>query len=385
MMQATLTPNEEFIFDWGDGNTESIFGTMSTIYVDYDYPDAEEYTVTVTAVTDRGRVFMVGVEGMMVKSIDVTKLPHLDILGVAENQITSLDLSGNPALRIISADNNPLGSLDVSANPQLSTISCFNAQLTELDVRSNPQLMFLLVENNLLTSLDLSANPMLFSLFVENNRLTSLDISASQMMQHGGTVICYGNHISLSCLYAISEIIPTPYSKQLGPQTLIPIDLEEVVVVDFSSQASFGDVDTDFVVMKGDAIAIIDVDYEINGGVIEFLTNGVYTVIMSNEAIVSDASYPATVTVEITVDNAGIGTTNVSGIVVYPNPFRDEINVSASELVKSVQIMDVSGQKVKEVIFDGAPISTGDLATGIYFVIIETVTGTKSVHKMIKN
>jgi hypothetical protein len=358
---------------------------MGTIYVYYDYPDAEEYTVTVTAVTDRGRVFMVGVEGMMVKSIDATKLPHLDILGVAENQITSLDLSGNPALRIISADTNPLGTLNVSANPQLSTISCFNAQLTELDVRSNPQLMFLLVENNLLTSLDLSANPMLFSLFVENNRLTSLDISASQMMQHGGTVICYGNHISLSCLYAISEIIPTPNTKQLGPQTLIPIDLEGVEV-DFSSQASFGDVDTDFVVMKGDAIAIIDVDYAINGGVIEFLKNGDYTVIMSNEAIVSDASYPATVTVEITVTGVGsIGTTNVSGIVVYPNPFKDEINVSASELVKSVQIMDVSGQKLKEVIFDGAPISTGDLATGTYFVIIETVTGTKSVHKMIKN
>jgi hypothetical protein len=49
-----------------------------------------------------------------------------------------------------------------------------------------------------------------------------------------------------------------------------------------------------------------------------------------------------------------------------------------------VQITTLTGQNVKEVIFNGKTISTGDLASGIYFVTIEGYNGEKGVYKMIK-
>jgi hypothetical protein len=73
-----------------------------------------------------------------------------------------------------------------------------------------------------------------------------------------------------------------------------------------------------------------------------------------------------------------------SGVSLYPNPFTNEINISNPDAVKSVQITSMTGQKVKEVSFDCKTISTGELSSGIYFVIIESITGDKTVHKMVK-
>ena len=75
----------------------------------------------------------------------------------------------------------------------------------------------------------------------------------------------------------------------------------------------------------------------------------------------------------------------MSNIVLYPNPFKNEINISNPSVVKSVQMTNVAGQKVKEITFNGNFISTGELANGIYFIVIESVTGDKAVYKMIKN
>ena len=73
-----------------------------------------------------------------------------------------------------------------------------------------------------------------------------------------------------------------------------------------------------------------------------------------------------------------------SPIITYPNPFTNEIIVSNPELIKSIQITTVIGQKVKEEMITDKPISTEFLAKGIYFVTIESVSGDKVVHKMIK-
>ena len=71
-------------------------------------------------------------------------------------------------------------------------------------------------------------------------------------------------------------------------------------------------------------------------------------------------------------------------IKIFPNPFNDEINISNPELVKNVQITNPAGQNVREVIFDGKTINTANLSSGVFFVIIETFSGEKIVHKMIK-
>ena len=80
----------------------------------------------------------------------------------------------------------------------------------------------------------------------------------------------------------------------------------------------------------------------------------------------------------------GIKGNILSNVVLYPNPFKNEINISNPEVVKSIEITNATGQKVKSVTFNGKTISTGELASGVYFVIIESVAGEKVVHKMVK-
>lgn len=82
---------------------------------------------------------------------------------------------------------------------------------------------------------------------------------------------------------------------------------------------------------------------------------------------------------------------NIAGIyweqnqtIVFPNPFKNEIYINSDNSVKSVEILNTTGQKVENVSFNGKTISTGKLAIGIYFVIIESYNGEKVVNKMVK-
>jgi len=81
----------------------------------------------------------------------------------------------------------------------------------------------------------------------------------------------------------------------------------------------------------------------------------------------------------------GIKDNILSNVILFPNPFKDEITISNPELVKSVQITNLLGQKIKEITFDGKSIITRDLGAGFYFIEIESFTGETSVNKMVKN
>ena len=87
------------------------------------------------------------------------------------------------------------------------------------------------------------------------------------------------------------------------------------------------------------------------------------------------------VTVELKV---GINSKFIPNFVLTPNPFTNEISISNTAFVKSVQIMNLAGQTVKGISLSGKSIFTGELSSGVYFVVIENITGEKSVHKMVK-
>jgi len=80
-----------------------------------------------------------------------------------------------------------------------------------------------------------------------------------------------------------------------------------------------------------------------------------------------------------------INDNNAEIIQLYPNPFKNEIYINRPELVKSVQITDIYGKIVKQFIFNGKTIHTGNLSSGVYFVAIESVAGEKTIHKMVNN
>jgi hypothetical protein len=68
---------------------------------------------------------------------------------------------------------------------------------------------------------------------------------------------------------------------------------------------------------------------------------------------------------------------------VYPNPFRDEIKVSASEVVE-VNIVNALGQIIKkETIDKNGSIDTSVIPTGVYMIQIKIESGSRTL-KMIK-
>jgi hypothetical protein len=105
-----------------------------------------------------------------------------------------------------------------------------------------------------------------------------------------------------------------------------------------------------------------------------------YVVAHYTTGCISDKNY---ITVKIE-DNEEIKDVIIWDIVLYPNPFTNEINISNPAIVKNVQITNLTGQKVKEVEFNGKSIKTGSLVSGVYFVVIESITRDKTVYKIFK-
>jgi len=80
----------------------------------------------------------------------------------------------------------------------------------------------------------------------------------------------------------------------------------------------------------------------------------------------------------------GISEYDFTNIRLYPNPFTDKIYISQPDLVQSVQITDMIGQQIKNVIFNGKSILVSELSNGIYFVTLESFTGEKLIQKVVK-
>ena len=92
-------------------------------------------------------------------------------------------------------------------------------------------------------------------------------------------------------------------------------------------------------------------------------------------------SFTAVDNIELIANFEYIGENNYQ---LFPNPFKDEITVTNAQTVKNIQIINIYGQKVKEVELNGDTFSTNDISTGVYFIMIENVAGKKIVQKMIK-
>lgn len=71
-------------------------------------------------------------------------------------------------------------------------------------------------------------------------------------------------------------------------------------------------------------------------------------------------------------------------IVLYPNPAKETVSFKNGDLIKSVDIYETTGRKVKSVKFEGGNISVSDLRSGSYYLEIILKDGTLSYEKLIK-
>ena len=89
-------------------------------------------------------------------------------------------------------------------------------------------------------------------------------------------------------------------------------------------------------------------------------------------------------TIDFVVHENSIGANSIENVVLFPNPFTNEIHISHPELVQNIRVTDVIGKEIKHITFNGKTIGCGSLSSGIYFVEIESFTGEKFSHKLIK-
>ncbi|MBQ5424071.1 MAG: T9SS type A sorting domain-containing protein, partial [Bacteroidales bacterium] len=82
----------------------------------------------------------------------------------------------------------------------------------------------------------------------------------------------------------------------------------------------------------------------------------------------------------------GINETSALEIALYPNPANDILNITSSETISEIEIVNTLGQVVKriEVNADNAVCNVEELTSGVYMVRIRTASATLSQRKFIK-
>ena len=336
------TNGEPFTVDWGDGNTKQVTGKGSNTHIEvsHEYAVAGNYSVMIT--TD---------------NMDC----RFEFLVCFFQQLTSIDARGSTALTDIACQGNIMTNIDVSTCTKLRRLNCSNNQLIRLDVCNNTDLINLYCYNNALTSLDVSTN-------------LSLDY-----------LDCRNNHLPLSDLYVASEILESNNAnidnRRLGSQTLLPKTVPLGIAL-FSDQSEFGGEYTKYEV-KQDGISANPSDYTVIDGKITFHTLGVYSVTMSNDAIISSASYPAEVSVELTIREANTDASllilTVSDRELTPvfNPTVYEYTVCLEDAVRSIYITAVPNDSNATVNGDGQQQLGADTNLIIITVIAEDDTTTQ--------
>ena len=234
--------------------------------------------------------------------LDLSANMELKGLFCGNNQLTELNLSVNKKLEYLNCSNISLTTLDLSANTELWGLECENNQLTKLNLSANKNLKELVCSNNQLSTLDLSANTELQSLYCSNNQLSTLDLNANTKLVF---VNCSNNNLSLSDLFTVSEVSKNNgvdiHRKFLGNQTLPPQTVKRGEKLDFPvPQNVFNDIYTEFTVTQNDNPAP-ESNYTVTNGEIKFKKSGIYTVKMTNKAIISHKEYPAEVILEVRV------------------------------------------------------------------------------------
>lgn len=71
-------------------------------------------------------------------------------------------------------------------------------------------------------------------------------------------------------------------------------------------------------------------------------------------------------------------------VVLYPNPAKETVSFKNADKIKSIDIYESTGRKVKSVKLEGDNINVSDLKSGSYYLEITLNDGTLSFEKLIK-
>ncbi|NJM14609.1 MAG: T9SS type A sorting domain-containing protein [Bacteroidales bacterium] len=81
--------------------------------------------------------------------------------------------------------------------------------------------------------------------------------------------------------------------------------------------------------------------------------------------------------------NASSGVFSDLGISVYPNPVGSQLNISAKENLRSLEIINMTGTSIKSYVNVDSKIDVSDLTKGLYIIKVTTATGQQAHSKIL--
>ncbi|RKE98891.1 peptidoglycan DD-metalloendopeptidase family protein [Ichthyenterobacterium magnum] len=94
-----------------------------------------------------------------------------------------------------------------------------------------------------------------------------------------------------------------------------------------------------------------------------------------------------TITHNFNVGTLSLDENDFSATSIYPNPFKDIINIKTSSKVINVEIIDILGKKIRDITNDTEGISTlnlENLSNGVYFLSLKNDLNQKKTIKVLK-
>lgn len=333
-------------------------------------------------------------------SIDLSECPNIEELNVSYNNLSKIDVSKCIKLTTITCNYNKIEELDINENQDLKYLYCISNKITKIDLSKNKKLISVVFNDNELTSLNLTTNSELRYIVCENNLIDKiiLPTNRNELFTFPLEVQCNNNKFKFSTLpytekYPLIVYVATQDTMRGGE---VPVNQE----IDLSSEYSIKKADWSTgtaVVTENttsfqwiDSVTLEDVTHEMkNNG------NGKFT---ANNGLIGktlickmrNTSYPELTqlyTVKVVKGTTGIeeGKSTETGIVIYPNPVQDVINIKSDiEVVTAATLFDLSGRIVKAESGNVEQINVSDLPKGFYYLKASTQSGKQSTHKIKK-
>lgn len=364
-------------------------------------------------------------------SIDLSGNTNVVSLSLNDNALTEIDVSALNLLEELSIANNNVTELQINKNNQLRILNCSSNQITALNTLSNVNLENLNCEQNSIEYLNLSQNALLTKLACNDNALKGLNIKNGANTNISNQDFAAFANYNLSCIevddvdYSSSNWVQiemgTSFSLNCTPVNddcsfTIPIILGQDTPGNTSSASASlnnpnclasGSVPYD-VWYSFPAPASGSVTMTINApplvgkvalynscndaqpiycGVNELVVNnltpnttyylqvwlelsgtgkssGVTKQLNANGAFVFNVADSSTLSIS-TINN------DLDNISLWPNPAYDNLNITSKNTINSVEVFNVSGQKIIEktqINSANYTLDVSKLNSGFYFV-----------------
>lgn len=350
--------------DWRGDGTEYKEYPVQTSYISYpSQPTFAGAQVKVYTYDSAEDVSVFSLNNMPMGEIDVTRLTKLVMLGITGGKLTvdkmhlpdtetirELSLGGNamttfpfaekyPHIYSLLLLGNQLTEFDCSKLPEAESIVLDNNQITSVTF-NNPKLWNLSIGGNQLQSIDLNGLPALYQLFLKHNELSAIDLTPVKSTLFG--LDLSWNRFTFATLPLQSETRLNVYFYD----NQAALDAECIDgVVDLSSVAKAGGVDTDYTWYLGKAVyddenetwtgetLIAGEEYWVDGGKTTFanpfdeklmclMTNSTFPrLTMTTGMIIVDESGIDNVRTDNT-DTETVNVYNMSGILLRSNVTR---------------------------------------------------------------